>query len=111
MSVAAAIVAGLFAAATAGVRAGAGASIARSEEEERKRLEALGEKRFQQEFKEKQRGTNIAALQSLHEQRLSAEGLSRQRSFNRDLVSASRQASFAPRLKAPGPGVSTLGGF
>lgn len=67
----------------------------------KKRLEKLGQARWEEEQKLGERATNLAGFQQLADQRYGAKEQSRKGGFKRDLLGA---------LRNQGPGTSTLGG-
>lgn len=98
------LITGIVALIGTGISAG-GASVAEAEAaRERKRLEKLGQERWEEEQKLAERERGMATIKQLGEERMMHKQQARTRSFNKDFLRAAI-------MRQPGPGTTTLGGI
>lgn len=104
MGIAAGIILGVAAIGTAVYTGASGSAAAQEEEEQTRAFRKLGNKRFQQQFKQDQRSTNLGQLAGLAERRMGAQTRARSKSFNSSFMTKAAQSRFKP------PGAGTTGG-
>lgn len=104
------ILAGIAALVGTAVSAAGSASSAASEEEqlaEQKRLAKLGQERFERQQEEAERQGRLKGLDFLSQQRFGAQQSANLNRFSKGLIARIGQAQ---NQRAPGLGVSTVGG-